>query len=242
MRLTLESFLSEDDPQMFMFSWTAEDKDKWVVENLGLSKTKIEAELFTSKWFDYRHLHPMDATLLFAESYKRQYSKIMGTHGREDYRKAPFKTGLKRCPFIQLAKANITSLWKARQKADELGIEYDYFVMTMLSIAAKREWRDLPRPQHLWQDDLLEIFNDKYEKRKGTRLCGSELGYFKKDNYVGDESQDAHRAFVMAQINDALPERRHLLIYSAVFSLGYLDAQFFVDQYPKEYQKAAKFL
>ncbi|WP_099139891.1 hypothetical protein [Xenorhabdus hominickii] len=238
----MEDFLSEEDPQMFMFSWAAQDKDQWIVEHVGLSRTKCEVDLFQTKWFDYRHLHPMDATILFSEAYKREYSRIMGSHGREDFRKAPFKTGLKRCPFIQLSKANITSLWKARQKADELGVEYGYFVMTMLSIAAKREWGELPRPQHLWQDDLLEIFIDKNEKRKRTRLYGSELDYFKKDSYVGDEIQEAHRAFVMAQINNARPDKRHFLIFSAVFSLEYLDQQIFIEQHPVEYKKACMFL
>ncbi|WP_273584417.1 hypothetical protein [Xenorhabdus sp. PR6a] len=238
----LDYFIKEGDPQEFMLSWTAQDKDQWVVDNVGLSRANKELALFDSKWFDYRHLHSMDATILFAEAYKREYSQIMLRHGREDFRKAPFKTGLKRCPFINLSKSNITSLWKARQKADELGVEYGYFIMSMLSIAAKREWGELPRPQHLWQDDLLEIFTEKNEKRKGTRLNGSELDYFKKTNYLGDEIQDAHRKYVMGQIADARPDKRHFLIFSAVFTLEYIDQQIFVDQFPNEFRKASKFL
>ncbi len=242
MCLVMDFFLAEGDPQEFMLSWTAQDKDQWVVENVGLSRTKGELELYQSKWFDYRHLHPMDATMLFTESYKREYSRIMSTHGREDYRKASFRTGLKRVPFINLSKANITSLWKARQKADELGVEYGFFIMNMLSIAAKREWGELPRPQHLWQDDLLEIFIDRNEKRKRTRLDGSELDYFKNNNYVGDEVQDAHRTYVMAQISNARPDKRYLLIFSAVYSLGYLEQQAFLNQFPDDLRKASKFL
>ncbi|MEX6156048.1 hypothetical protein AB6G46_24345 [Providencia hangzhouensis] len=66
MCLSLDKFIHEDDPQEFMLSWSVSDKDKWVVENVGLSRTKQELHLFQSKWFDYRQLHPMDATLLFA--------------------------------------------------------------------------------------------------------------------------------------------------------------------------------
>lgn len=242
MHLTLDKFILEDDPQEFMLSWTAQDKDKWVVENLGLSRTTAELELFDKKWFDYRHLHPMDATLLFTEAYKREYALILETHGREDFRKAPFRTGLKRVPFIRLSKANITSLWKARQKADELGVEYEYFISTMLSIAARREWTELPRPQHLWQDDLLEIFTDKHHKRSQTRLNGSRLSYFTIDEYVGDETQDAHRRFVMEQFYNALSNKRPLLAYSAFHLLRYIEEQAFSTQFPNEYRKALRFV
>lgn len=242
MCLSLDKFIHEDDPQEFMLSWSASDKDKWVVENVGLSRTKQELHLFQSKWFDYRQLHPMDATLLFAESYKKQYALIMSSHGREDFRKAPYRSGLKRVPFIKLSKANITSLWKARQKADELGIDYDYFVSTMLSIAARREWNELPRPQHLWQDDLLEIFIDKHQKRQGTRLNGSTLSYFTVNEYVGDEVQEAHRRYVMEQILNTHPANRYLAIYSALFSLKYVEEQIFKMQFPDDHKKALRLL
>ncbi|GAA0353159.1 hypothetical protein L9H26_19195 [Morganella psychrotolerans] len=240
MNLSIDKFIAEEDEQGFMLSWSGLDKDTWVAENVGLSRVKAEAELFHSKWFDYRHLHPMDATILFAEAYKKEYAAIMGSHGREDYRKAPFKTGLKRVPFIRLSKTNITSLWKARQKADELGVEYGYFISSILSIAAKREWRELPRPQHLWQDDLLEIFTDKHNRRKGTRLDGSLMDYFTTSMYSGDEIQKAHRKYILAQIMDALPRKRYLMIFSAAFLAKYIDKQFFEMQFPNDYRKACK--
>lgn len=242
MCLTFDKFVAEEDVQGFMLSWTGLDKDAWVVENVGLSRAKNEAELFQCKWFDYRHLHPMDATILFAEAYKKEYAAIMGSHGREDYRVSPFKTGLKRVPFIRLSKANITSLWKARQKADELGVEYGYFISSILSIAAKREWRELPRPQHLWQDDLLEIFTDKHNRRKGTRLDGSLMDYFTTSMYSGDEIQKAHRKYILAQILDALPAKRYLMIFSAAFLAKYIDKQFFEMQFPGDYRKACKLM
>nr|WP_181374665.1 hypothetical protein [Pectobacterium carotovorum]AKG47497.1 hypothetical protein pA_00057 [Pectobacterium carotovorum] len=240
MYLSLGEFILGDDPQEFMLSWTAQDKDKWVVENVGLSRTNGELELFEKKWFDYRHLHPMDATLIFAESYKREYAKILESHGREDFRKAPFRTGLKRVPFIRLSKANITSLWKARQKADELGVDYGYFISSMLSIAARREWNELPRPQHLWQEDLLEIFTDKHNKHNQTRINGSRLSYFTTNEYVGDEIQDAHRRFVMEQFHNALPSKRPLFAYSAFYLLKYVDEQLFSSQFPEVHRKALR--
>ncbi|MCV5282825.1 hypothetical protein OFC15_27930, partial [Escherichia coli] len=102
------------------------------------------------------------------EEYKRQYSYIMLSHGREHYETAPFTTGLKRVPYQELSTANKTSLWKARQFADRYCCSYDYFISTVLSAAARRLWNKLPRPQHLWQPELIEIFEEKLARRATT--------------------------------------------------------------------------
>ncbi len=67
-----------------------------------------EAELFDTKWFDYRDMHPLMATCLFTEAYKRAYSQIMLSHGREHFETAPFSTGLKRLPYQELSAVNKT--------------------------------------------------------------------------------------------------------------------------------------
>ncbi|HDJ1984982.1 TPA: hypothetical protein PPS74_005084, partial [Salmonella enterica subsp. enterica serovar Concord] len=108
----------DNDQYAFMKEWDTAVMDKWVAENIGLSRCKDEAELYDSKWFDYRDMHPLMATCLFTEAYKRQYSYIMLSHGREHFETAPFTTGLKRLPYQELSTANKTSLWKARQFAD----------------------------------------------------------------------------------------------------------------------------
>lgn len=118
--------------------------DEWVAKNIGLSRCKGEADLFETKWFDYRDMHPLQATAVFTEEYKRQYANIMLTHGREDFQSAPFNTGLKRVPFHDQSTANKTSLWKARQFADRYCVNYGYFIGTILSIAASRLWDKLP--------------------------------------------------------------------------------------------------
>ena len=95
-----------NDQYDFMTEWDTTVMDKWVAENIGLSRCKDEAELFETKWFDYRDMHPLMATCLFTEAYKRQYSYIMLSHGREHYETAQFTTGLKRVPYQELSTAN----------------------------------------------------------------------------------------------------------------------------------------
>ena len=96
------------------------------------------------------------ATCLFTEAYKRQYSYIMLSHGREHYETAQFTTGLKRVPYQELSTANKTSLWKARQFADQYCCSYDYFISTVLSAAARRLWV-LERLRGITRDKRVRI-------------------------------------------------------------------------------------
>ena len=139
--------------------------DRWVSENIGLSRCSGETELFATKWFDYRNMHPLVATCLFSEIYKIEYARIMLTHGRDDFQRAPYRTGLKRVAYQDHGMGVKTSLWRARQFADKYCCSYEYYISTILSIAAQRLWANLPRPQHLWQDDLVEIFEQKLSLR-----------------------------------------------------------------------------
>lgn len=49
----------DNDQYDFMTEWNTAVMDKWVAENIGLSRCKDEAELFETKWFDYRDMHPL---------------------------------------------------------------------------------------------------------------------------------------------------------------------------------------
>ncbi|MCJ8600972.1 hypothetical protein MWH03_00055 [Klebsiella pneumoniae] len=232
--------LLPDEQYDYLDSWTTRDKDQWVADTIGLSRARDELALFGVKWFDYRTIHPFDATALFCEAYKRAYSQIMQAHGRVDYVTAEFRTGLKRVPYTAQAASVRTSLWKARQTADRYGVEYDYFCNTILSIAASREWGELPRPQHMWQEDLLEILAEKLINRSMTRLMGSENPWFSTENYCGHEVQDAHRAHIIRLLEDRVANRT-LAIWSAVKMHRWLDEQSARLHFPEETARACVF-
>jgi hypothetical protein len=122
----------------FMQEMTTSDMDRWVSENIGLSRCSGETELFATKWFDYRNMHPLVATCLFSEIYKIEYARIMLTHGRDDFQRAPYRTGLKRVAYQDHGMGVKTSLWRARQFADKYCCSYEYYISTILSIAAQR--------------------------------------------------------------------------------------------------------
>lgn len=229
--------LGNDDQYGFMEEWDSAVMDEWVAKNIGLSRCKGEADLFETKWFDYRDMHPLQATAVFTEEYKRQYANIMLTHGREDFQSAPFSTGLKRVPFQDQSAANKTSIWKARQFADRYCVNYGYFIGTVLSIAASRLWDKLPRPQHLWQPELIEIFEGRLKKRALTRLDSSLWGSGCSGVIVQGGNVEIQRDYfewLLTQIENREPSRRVLIIYSAVWLTELLPEHVALQRFPKE--------
>lgn len=219
--------------------------DQLVKENIGLSLAKNELDLFSTKWFDYRNLHPLLSTCLFCETYKKIYSRIMLSHGRDDYQIAKYRTGLKQLPYIQLQKTNITGLWKARQMADSLCVNYEYFITTLMSISCKREWVNLPRPAHLRDSVLIELFQQKMAERKKTSLISSDLDYFKLDDITYPQAtmlQKQHLDFVIQQIKEKPILSRHFSIFSAINIKHILPSCIAQQQFPLEYEKSLKLL
>lgn len=199
-----------------------------------------EAELFDTKWFDYRDMHPLMATCLFTEAYKRSYSQIMLSHGREHFETAPFSTGLKRLPYQELSAVNKTSLWKARQFADRYCCSYDYFISTVLSAAACRLWDKLPRPQHLWQPELIEIFESKLANRAGTRLDDSVVSFKHLGDMQYDPIQERYFEWVLERLKHITRDKRIRTIFSAVWLMELVPERVIYAHYPEELEEARR--
>ncbi|EOT9483085.1 hypothetical protein ACKW79_003211 [Escherichia coli] len=232
----------DNDQYDFMTEWNTAVMDKWVAENIGLSRCKDEAELFETKWFDYRDMHPLMATCLFTEAYKRQYSNIMLTHGREHFETAPFTTGLKRLPYQELSTANKTSLWKARQFADRYCCSYDYFICTVLSAAARRLWDKLPRPQHLWQPELIEIFEEKLARRATTRLDDSLVSFKHMGDMQFNPIQESYFEWILERLRTIPRSKRIRAIFSAIWLMEIVPERLISAHFPEELEEARWFI
>ncbi|MEH2761143.1 hypothetical protein, partial [Klebsiella pneumoniae] len=191
-------------------------------------------------WFDYRDMHPLMATCLFTEAYKRAYSQIMLSHGREHFETAPFSTGLKRLPYQELSAVNKTSLWKARQFADRYCCSYDYFISTVLSAAARRLWDKLPRPQHLWQPELIEIFESKLANRAGTRLDDSVVSFKNLGDMQHDPIQERYFEWVLERLKHITRDKRIRTIFSAVWLMELVPERVIYAHYPEELEEARR--
>ncbi|WP_143703875.1 MULTISPECIES: hypothetical protein [Luteimonas] len=106
-----------------------------------------EPLLQQSTWIEYGYLTPMERTELFAEEFREAslhaYAKYVDLGVRLN--REPLEAS-----FGKNSVAEMNSLWKARQKADELGVPYDLFVETLLEGKMTGDkWKRPPRPNQL---------------------------------------------------------------------------------------------
>jgi hypothetical protein len=145
-----------------------------------------EAELFSTKWFDYRRMHPVVATYRFAHDYSqaalRFYTKTCSAE-------PPRSLLVTDDVFEHRA---VTSFWLARQCADRVGCPYTY----MLDYAAERffdrHFSSYPQPNQLYGEEFELDLADRWR-------VWNDLGvrYSRDPETVGTPE---HQAWVIERI------------------------------------------
>lgn len=149
---------------------TAEEYDTLFIQSGWNPKLLTnEANLMKTKWFDYRHMHFVEATYLFSMYYSRAYSDMMVKIFNHD--SGRFMKGFKGGDFLELSSREKIGFWKARVVADSLGIPYGFYCKAAVRwCVEERIWKRVPRPNQLFSKDLVEAVNEAWVERCNTSL------------------------------------------------------------------------
>jgi hypothetical protein len=177
--------------------------DALTVENIPSKYWQREPELYEGKWWDYRMMHPMQATYHFVDAYKRAYKAAFAR--RSDSEGAKWLKVFAKDDFLEGASSTRTALWLARQQADEIGCPYDFFCTRAMHYAERRDWAMLPRPQAMYSikpmfDNDLTIA--QHVERLWASKCSTELmhsgsDFYKTDHFINNIHQRQHRRMLM---------------------------------------------
>lgn len=171
------------------------------IQHIPRKELKEEPALMRTKWFDYRRLHPMQATYYLADCYNRAYGDFMAMCIDRDLK---HMRGFKGKDFLNAREK--LSFWRLRQLCDRLGIRYDFFMRHAMRWCFKNGWTRAPRPQHITSnEDLITDAMLAWEEECAAALQVARDPWFLVQNYAGHEDQRAHEQFVVAQIKT----RRH---------------------------------
>lgn len=164
---------------------------------------KLQAEenaLFSLKWFDYRCMHPVHATYLFAHAYSTAYKEAFArVYDRE---RAQYVSGLKGedvFDFTGKRTNGVTGIVRARQHADMLGMPYIEFTRIAFSWALRRKRDYLPRPMHLYGFDLLTAIQETWRERQAGQVFVAADPLFRNGAYDALPVQDAHHEWLLQQ-------------------------------------------
>lgn len=188
------------------------------VMSLGAGVVREEMDLYTTKWFDYRFISPTEATDMFKSEYSKAYKIAWRTY--EDRNEAEFKSGLFEMPKFRKPsdkdtiklKREYTSIWRARQCADALGVPYDFLIReTIDALMASGRCRTMPRPNQIAGALTDEAIRDRV-RQQWTDWAAfnfssmiSRLPQYMDHAYRGLHAQDAHRDWVLERLGDGHP-------------------------------------
>jgi len=147
-----------------------------------------ERELAHSKWFPYRFISPLRATKHFADLYRDGYKAYV--RANVDAETSEKVKGLS-LQIFNKPTGNLTQLWKARQRADDLGVPYELLISFGFLFASRRTWKNPPRPVQLFGTKESEVawpaeFNKYRDEHLPLALDGlSGPAQYRTENYRG---------------------------------------------------------
>jgi hypothetical protein len=130
-----------------------------------------EGALYHSKWFAYRFMTPVEATLLFGARYvvERQAYIRRNVDRDTSERATPFRFT---CGLPSRPNGLFTKLWEARQFADRLTIPYEMYLTFCFRFAEARTRRCAPQPEQLkptaaseavWRSELEKFIEAEFD-------------------------------------------------------------------------------
>lgn len=185
-----------------------------------------ESGLYATKWWDYKPLHPLHATYMFADAYCRAFERAV--HGRKDAQQAQYVKPLRFKNFLKCDQKVITGMWKARQFADRIGCTYDFYCSTAMKFAANGDWRYLPQPALMYSSrsvkgmpSMLETIMTGWEQRNKDQILVAKSDFYRAENYFGNVYQVAHQKMLMQKL-EGYRGNKYMLGYGWVFQQSVL--------------------
>lgn len=113
---------------------------------------KLELALMQIKWHDYKILHPVVATYLYAHEYDQVFKRYYRM--TRDHEIGKYIRGFKGKDFWY---SNAPGAFiRGRQQADSMGIPYDFYISAAYNFLYIKKWKNIPRQNHLYAEDVIE--------------------------------------------------------------------------------------
>ncbi|GGG15383.1 hypothetical protein GCM10010924_50540 [Rhizobium wenxiniae] len=166
---------------------------------------KDESQLMMKRWFDYRFLSPVQATMTFAEHYiaglRRYVSRNIDIALAEKV--SVIKSGV---PSTRAAW--YTELWRARARTDEIFVPYDLLVDFSFDFASRRKrfWTMRPGQLHASErnrEAWWSLFDERVEDVLPVRMKSvADIPHYRAENYLVLPAQDHFRELMMSEIRN----------------------------------------
>ncbi|OCI91451.1 hypothetical protein A6U85_24095 [Agrobacterium sp. 13-626] len=189
-----------------------------------------ESQLMMTRWFDFRFMSPLNATLLFG----RHYIAGIRSHLRKNFNmeSAGAVSGIKSgVPSVRTRW--FTGLWRARARTDAIFVPYDLLIDFSFNFSARRKrfWNMLPQQLHASERNAeawWALFRERVEDLLPIRMKRvGEMPHYRIENDLDLPPQRHFRALMLSemrhenrmlaeQIVDRVLVKRHLIMDQAI--------------------------
>lgn len=173
--------------------------DLVTLETIPANLMSGENALYSKKWWGYRHMHPMRATYLFADWYKKAYketaSKRMSSEEAARLRIFPSNDPMKSNPSV------VKGLWLGRRMADELGITYRFYCRRAVDISERLDWSYLCRAEDLVNKALVERLGVEWLEYSAKVMSYPPKELVGKNSYYKEDWEKSLAEFARTQPN-----------------------------------------
>lgn len=189
-----------------------------------------ESQLMMKRWFDYRFMSPLDATLLFGRCYIAGLRRHVSKH--IDVELASGVTGIKN-GLPESRAAWFTALWRARARTDAIFVPYDLLIDFSFDFSSRRKryWTMLPHQLHASKKNgeaWWAVFHERVEDLLPSRMSRvAEIPHYRIENDLELPPQKHFRSLMLSemrhehrmladQIADRVFIKRHLTLDQAL--------------------------
>jgi hypothetical protein len=187
---------------------------------------KDESQLMMKRWFDYRFMSPVEATMTFGQHYIAGLRRYVSRN--VDVGLAETVSGTK--SGVPATRASwFTALWRARARTDAIFVPYDLLVDFSFDFASRRKrfWSMLPSQLHASEKNheaWWVLFDERVEDVLPLRMKSvAEIPHYRAENYLGLPPQVRFRELMISemehehrpladQIADRVFVKRHLTL------------------------------
>lgn len=203
--------------------------------NKFLPLTRGTADAMKSRWFDYRRLHPLQATYYFYDCYINIYQQLSKKYfGKK-------ALGSRTKDFVEGRERN--SFWMLRNFCDTHGFSYPWYLYTMIEYRLESgEFKNrLPRPQHLLRDDkseieaLIETWKGRFQ---GDVLQAATDPFYRVERWVNNPVQREHEDMLVLQIKNK--KIKHYALKTLVYDRHILRFERVLAEFPEEISDVQK--
>lgn len=113
-----------------------------------------EPYLLVRKWPEYGFMSPLQATIVFTRAYREAFRASF--RANIDRNRSETVLGVNSAK-LRSVPGELTRVWKARQRADALGMRYEDYLGFAFRFATDRKRKMLPRPNQLHPTARTEV-------------------------------------------------------------------------------------